>query len=227
MKCLQMTHNSITLNHLKITQTWSVHLRLCQRYQTRDGRKQTHWIMVRLKLFNFHHHLLSTWPCKPNPQTIPLSLSNTDTKFSRIVHNISFIFNSDLSIVSKKQHIIKTCKTAYIYILNLDQMQRFHLSRSQWRHNQLVNSRIMSRLDYCNSLLVTSRLFTDFNRKSPNYSNKYRTLQPNASLNLDEQNTSNIFSNNCTGSQQNRIKYKTACLCYEITGTVTSVSSST
>ena len=57
----------------------------------------------------------------------------------------------------------------------------------------LINSCILSRLDYCTSLLA------GYPRLS-NHSNKYRTLQPKSSLSLVERNPSNLFSSNCTGS---------------------------
>ena len=95
-----------------------------------------------------------------------------------------------------KQHIIKTCKTAYTEIRRISSIRQYLTEDAS---KTLVNSCILSRLDYFNHF------------------NKFRTLQLNSSLNLVEQNTPNLFSSNCTGS---RIKYKIDCLCYQIiTGT--------
>ena len=82
----------------------------------------------------------------PHPQTI--FLSNTDVEFSGTVRNLGFIFDSDLSI---KQHIIKTWKTAYLEIRRISSIRQ-HLTEDATK--TLVNSWILSRLDYCNSLLA-------------------------------------------------------------------------
>ena len=80
------------------------------------------------------------------PHTI--SLSNTDIEFSGIVRNPGFIFDSDISM---KQHIIKTCKAAYIEIRRMSSI-RLYLTEDVTK--ALVSSCILSRLDYCNFLLT-------------------------------------------------------------------------
>ena len=82
----------------------------------------------------------------PHPQTV--SLSNTNVKFSGTVRSLDLIFDSDLSA---KQHIIKTCKAAYIEIRRISSMCQYLTEDTT---KTLVNSCIQSRLDYCNSLLV-------------------------------------------------------------------------
>ena len=82
----------------------------------------------------------------PHPQTI--SLSNIDVEFSGTVHNLGFIFDSNLSM---KQHIIKTCKAAYIEIRCISSIRKYLTEDAT---KTLVNSCILSRLDYCNSLLA-------------------------------------------------------------------------
>ena len=120
-----------------------------------------------------------------HPQTI--FLSNTDVELSGTVRNLGFIFDSDLSV---KQHIIKTCKAAYIEIRRISSIHQYLTEDAT---KTLANSCILSRLDCCTSLLAGYP-------QSSNHSNKYRTLQLNSSLNLVEQNTPNLFSSNCTGS---------------------------
>ena len=83
----------------------------------------------------------------PHPQKI--SLSNTDVEFSGTVRNLGFIFDSDLSV---KQHIIKTCKAAYLEIRRISSIRQLYLTEDATK--TLANPCILSRLDYCNSLLV-------------------------------------------------------------------------
>ena len=82
----------------------------------------------------------------PHPQTI--FLSDTDAEFSGTTCNLGFIFDSNLSM---KQHIIKMCKAAYIEIRRINSIHQ-HLTEDATK--TLVNSCILSRLDYCNSLLA-------------------------------------------------------------------------
>ena len=123
--------------------------RLRQRHWAMDGRKKerknSNWKMIRPKLFVSHHHLLSTRPCHTHRQ---VSLSNTNVEFSGTVRNLGFIFDSDLSM---KQHIIKTCKAAYIEIRCISSMCQYLTEDTT---KALVNSCIQSRLDYCNYLLA-------------------------------------------------------------------------
>ena len=88
----------------------------------------------------------STSTTLPHPQTI--SLSNTDVEFSGIVCNLGFIFDSDLSM---KQHIIKTCKAAYIEIRHISSIRQYLAEDAT---KTLANSCILSRLDYCNFILA-------------------------------------------------------------------------
>ena len=98
--------------------------------------------ILRPKLFISHHHFVSKQPC----HTHRVSLSNTVVEFSGTNCNFGFIFSSDLSM---KQHIIKTCKAAYIRCIS-----SIHQYLTEDATKTLVNSCILSRLDYCNSLLA-------------------------------------------------------------------------
>jgi len=77
----------------------------------------------------------------PHPQTI--FLSNTDVEFSGTFRNLGFIFDSEF--------FIKTCKTAYIEIRRISSIRKY-LTEDETK--TLVNSCILSRLDYCNTLLA-------------------------------------------------------------------------
>ena len=101
--------------------------------------------MIRLKLLVSHPPPLINMTL-PHPQTI--SLSNTNVEFSGTVHNLAFIFNSGLSV---KQHIIKMCKVAYIEIRRISSIHQYF---TEVATKTLVNSCILSRLDYCSSLLA-------------------------------------------------------------------------
>ena len=83
----------------------------------------------------------------PHPQTI--SLSNTNVEFSGTVHNLGFIFASGLSL--SKQYIIKMCEAAYIEIRCISSIHQYLTEDAT---KTLVNSCILSRLDYCSSLLA-------------------------------------------------------------------------
>ena len=82
-----------------------------------------------------------------HPQTI--SLSNTDVKFAGTVRNIGFIFDSDLSM---KQLIIKISKNnAYTEIRRISSIGQY---LNEDASKTLGKSCILSRLDYCNSILA-------------------------------------------------------------------------
>ena len=82
----------------------------------------------------------------PHPQTI--SLSNNDVELSGTVRNLGFISDSDLSL---KQHIIKTRKCAYIEVRRIRYTGQYLIEDAT---KTLVNSCILSTLDYYNSLLA-------------------------------------------------------------------------
>ena len=101
--------------------------------------------MIRPKPFVSHHRLLSARPCHTHRQSlsaIPMLsfLEPSATLASVLIANFSM-----------KQHIIKTCKTAYIEIRRISSIRKY-LTEDETK--TLVNSCILSRLDYCNSLLA-------------------------------------------------------------------------
>ena len=185
-KCSQTTHNSVTLNRQK---NYSDLVRSLQDCVTHIGL----WMEeIKLQQNNDKTEAVrsssssSVTMTLPQPQTI--SLSNTDAEFSRTVRNLGFIFDSDLSM---KQHIIKTCKAAYIEIRCISSIRKNLIKDAT---KTLANPCILSRLDYCNSLpagypqMVIKPLQQVQNSATKLILNSRR-----------EQNTPNLFSSNCTG----------------------------
>ena len=80
------------------------------------------------------------------PHTI--TLSDTEIEFSEFVRDLGFIFYSNLSM---KQHIIKPYNAAYIEIRCISSIYQYLTEDAT---KTLVSSCILSRLDYCNSLLA-------------------------------------------------------------------------
>ena len=68
--------------------------------------------------------------------------------FSDKFWNLGFILDSNLTM---KQHVIKVCQTGY-YELKRIRAVRSYLTEDATK--KLVTSRVLSRLDYCNSLLM-------------------------------------------------------------------------
>ena len=81
--------------------------------------------------------------------TLPseLCLGNSFIPFSDSARNLGFYFDSKLSM---QQHIMKTCQAAYIQIR---QIRSIHHYLTFEATKTLVTACILSRLDYCNSLL--------------------------------------------------------------------------
>ena len=102
-----------------------------------------------------------------------------------------------------KQHAIKICQTAYYELKHISSIRRYLTEEAA---KQLVTSCVLSRLDYCNSLLTDT---------------PSRVIQPMQTV----QNTAARFilralhHQNCTHLL--RAKYRTVCICYNaITGSV-------
>ena len=205
-KCSQRTHNSVTLNRLKITQTWSVHFKTVSKGLWMEENK--------LKLNNDKTEAIhfssssSANTTLQHPQTV--SLSNTDVEFTGTVHHLSFIFDSDLSI---KQHIIKTCKAAYIEIRHVSSIRQYLTEDAA---KTIVNSCILSSLDYCNSLLQFPTGYPQSHQTTPTSIE----LCSQTSLNLRAEHAKPLLKQLHWLPIEQRIKYKIVCLCYQIiTGT--------
>ena len=163
---------------------------------------------IKLKPFSSPTSSLSSCHCLP----LSIIVSTHEILFSDKVRNLGFILDSNLTM---KQHVIKTCQTAYYELKRISSIHRY-LTKDAAK--QLVTSCVLSRLDYYNSLLMGT----------PNC-----VIQPMQKV----QNTAACLilrapcHQNCTPLLQQlrwlpiseRIKYKTACMCYNaITGSAPS-----
>ena len=81
---------------------------------------------------------------------LPLSImvGTHEILFSHKVRNLGFTLDSNLTM---KQHVIKICQTAYYELKRISSIRRYLTEDAA---KQLVTSCVLSRLDYCNSLLM-------------------------------------------------------------------------
>ena len=87
---------------------------------------------------------------KPSTGPLPdsITLGSHNIPFSDSARNLGFILVSKLSM---KKHIIKICQTAYFELKRISSIRRFLTEDAT---KTLVTSYILSRLDYCNCLLM-------------------------------------------------------------------------
>ena len=64
------------------------------------------------------------------------------------VRNLGFILDSNLTM---KQHVIKICQTAYYELKCISSIHRYLTEDAA---KQMLTSCVLSRLDYCKSLLI-------------------------------------------------------------------------
>ena len=77
-----------------------------------------------------------------------MNISDTCVKFSPSVRNLGVTLNSTLSI---HQHVMNVCKVAYLELRRINSIRNL---LSLDAVTTLVCSLVLSRIDYCNSLLV-------------------------------------------------------------------------
>ena len=87
---------------------------------------------------------LSSCHCLPSS----IMVGTHEILFSEKVRNLGFILDSNLTM---KQHVIKICQTAYYELKRISSIRRYLIEDAA---KQLVTSCVLSRLDYCNSLLM-------------------------------------------------------------------------
>ena len=96
--------------------------------------------------------LLFPFSSSLKPSTVPLpdsiALGSHNITFSDSARSLGFILDSNLSV---KKHVIKICQTAYFQLKRISSFRRFLTEDAA---NTLVTSDIVSRLDYCNCLLM-------------------------------------------------------------------------
>ena len=174
-----------------------------------------HWMSQNmLKLNDDKTEALQFSPPSVEPSTLPSSvlLGNNAIPFSDQVRDLGFLFDRDLTM---HQHIIKTCQAAYIELKRISSI-RYNLTLDATK--TLVSSCILSRLDYCNSLLANC---------------PQKTLKPlqqvqNAAAKLiykarRTQHCTPLLTELHWLPVAQRIKYKVSCLCFQVlTGTAPS-----
>ena len=102
---------------------------------------------------NHHTHveaLLFPFSLKPSTVSLPdsITLGSHNIPFSDPARKLGFILDSKLSM---KKHIIKICQTAYFELKLISSNHRFLTEDTT---KTLVTSYILSRLDYCNCILM-------------------------------------------------------------------------
>ena len=108
----------------------------------KPNRDETEAILFSTPFLSSSHCLLSSIiACTPK------------IAFSNKVRNLGFIPNSNLTI---KQHVIKICQTACCELNCTNSICRYPTEDAA---KQLVNSCVLSRLDYCNSILMGTPKF--------------------------------------------------------------------
>ena len=87
---------------------------------------------------------------KPSTVSLPdsITLGSHNIPFSDSARNLGFILDSKLSM---KKHVIKICQTAYFELKRISSIRRFLTEDAT---KTLVTSYILSRLEYCNCLLM-------------------------------------------------------------------------
>ena len=87
---------------------------------------------------------------KPSAVTLPdsITLGSRNIPFSDSARNLGFVLHSKLSM---KKHVINICQTAYFELKRISSVRKFLTEDAA---NILVTSYILSRLVYCNCLLM-------------------------------------------------------------------------
>ena len=143
---------------------------------------------------------LSSCNCLPSS----IMVGTHEIMFSNKVRNLGFILDSNLTM---EQHVIKTCQTAYY---ELKRISSIRSDLTEDAAKQLVTSCVLSRLDYCNSLLVgTPNSVIQPMQKVQNTAARVILRAPR------HQNCTPILQQHHWLPISERIKYKTACMCYK------------
>ena len=84
---------------------------------------------------------------KLDPATMTLTFDDSDIRPVDSVRNLGFYFDSDLNTTT---HVTRTCQTSFFYIRNFRRIRTYIDINCA---KLLANAFVLSRLDYCNSLL--------------------------------------------------------------------------
>ena len=142
---------------------------------------------------------------KPSTGPLPdlITLGSHNIPFSDSARNLGFILVSKLSM---KKHVIKICQTAYFELKCISSIRRFLTEDAT---KTLVTSYILSRLDYCNCLLMgTPNSVIQPLQEIQSFAARLVLLAPHhhhATPLLEKLHWLPISE---------RIKYKVACMCF-------------
>ena len=152
-------------------------------------------------LFPFSSSLKLTVPL---PDSITLGSHNIP--FSDSARNLGFILDSKLSV---KKHIIKICQTASFELKRISSICRFLTEDAT---KTLVTTYILSRLDYCNCLLMgTLNSVIQPLQKIQNLAARLVLLAP------CHHHSTPLLEKLHWLPISERIKYKVACMCFSAT----------
>ena len=151
--------------------------------------------------------LLFPFSSSLKPSTVPLpytiTLGSHNIPFSDSARNLGFIFDSKLSM---KKHIIKICQTAYFEFKRISSIRRFLTEDAT---KTLVISYILSRLDYCNCLLMgTPNSVIQPLQKIQNFAARLVLLAPH------HHHSTPLLEKTALLPISERIKYKLVCMCF-------------
>ena len=151
--------------------------------------------------------LLFPFSSSLKPSTVslsdPITLGSHNIPFSDSARNLGFILDSKLSM---KKHIIKICQTAYFELKRISSIRRF-LTKDATK--TLVTSYILSRLDYCNCLLMgTPNSVIEPLQKIKNFAARLVLLEPR------HHHSTPLLEKLHWLPISERIKYKVACMCF-------------
>ena len=145
-------------------------------------------------------------PCL-NPSTVSLPDSITlgphNITFSNSARNFGVILDSNLST---KKHLIKICKTAYSELEHISSVRRF---LTEYAAKTLATSYILSRLDYCNCLIMgTPNSVIQPLQKIQNFAARFVLLAPR------HHHSTPLLKKLHRLPISECIKYKVACMCF-------------
>lgn len=142
-----------------------------------------------------------------NSITMPpgIRVGSSEIPFSEKARNLGFIFDSKLTM---KQHVTSVCQTAFYELRRISLVRRY---LTQAATQTLVTSCVLSRLDYCNSLLMgTDNVVIKPLQKVQNYAAR---LVLGAS---HREPTTPLLKTLHWLPISERIKYKVGCICFHV-----------
>ena len=207
MKCLQMTHNLVTLNRLIITLTWSAHFKIVSKISGYGWKRtNSNWIVAKQKPFVSHPPLLSTLPYSIHMQSLSAILKLSSLELSATVASSSIAIFQWNSTSSKhvKLHTLKS--DAYALFTNI----LSHGRRSQ--NTSLLVLPVQIRL-----LQFPAGRLSTVTKPLQQVQNSVAKL---IFLSRRAEHAKPFLKQLHWLPIEQRIEYKTSCLCYQIiTGT--------